>query len=828
MGTLFAFVDPNGIEYRAKFSDGIFHGYYSSVNGYFSDTITVSSDDNSYSVLLPGYNMGQPMIMRYKFYTQISRFGIGGDKIMPSTRSEDLQTLGLFGSANPAVYSMAFNLNNDVFSGEQMDFSNFEFWIINDNLQFGHSAQPEIFVLVKIAEMAKRHETYFYDFTIHFNNWTNEMNGGVWDEQYFDQYKGTFLQEGNRIEHNPFLYDFYCDFLREFMDYVDYRQELTAQCLDFAFDLFSMDLLTTLSETGFFNNLNNVMFTLDQSSQFRQCIGGLSQDEMYELSDTNRNNAIAILLWNENNGYNQIVNLIKYSNNQKFHFYQTWDLVVEFGSGTRLIEFLSACPIELLAYIGINARIAVLDAVVKDDSKWYNTDYKSNLLNNLILSTPKSNQIQLLSEFRTSIWFAKIQEQMSEWTDATDIMDLQTVQMAFSSLALMVIENYSALNIGTAHHSILYSSTHYPNSGYLTSNGASPYLIEFTFADFPILVGNTGVSDSWSLGSNDGLHQNYFVYPNQESIPFEFSGGTLNVTQNYRLRESIMPPTPAIISGDPYNFNNYQYNFSPVEYDVFHINNSYSLHPYELVEFVFVENHNTAGYQKGDRMLLPAFYGICLAQSLENEDFQIAMEWVEPVVMAAAAALAPESAGASLLLAAAIFQTVDAVINEYKVSVDPSFVNSSFVQIWDTFDDVITLIDLAGGLTMVPKLFNGLYKIGQFGLAKGWKLVESIVIRRLVNLPYLAENFSTPYHKFFTMKLSEAFRTGMTYNQILNFYQALGAGLKANVLSRLSDDLSALKSWISSLDESNHIDVLIKLDDLFSKSKYDCSFDKTE
>ncbi|MBK8925950.1 MAG: hypothetical protein IPM74_08585 [Crocinitomicaceae bacterium] len=166
-GTLFAFVDPNGIEYRAKFSDGIFHGYYSSVNGYFSDTITVSSDDNSYSVLLP-------------------------------------------------------------------------------------SAQPEIFVLVKIAEMAKRHETYFYDFTIHFNNWTNEMNGGVWGRAILlINIKGTFLQEGNRIEHNPFLYDFYCDFLREFMDYVDYRQELTAQCLDFAFDLFSMDLLTTLSETGF-------------------------------------------------------------------------------------------------------------------------------------------------------------------------------------------------------------------------------------------------------------------------------------------------------------------------------------------------------------------------------------------------------------------------------------------------------------------------------------------------------------------------------------------------------------------------------------------------
>ena len=279
-GTLIGFIkrgitpDQN-ITYRAVLSsDGlILEGY----NGYKYTPPPLSDDDKSVVVGIPyaGNQGSQGKWRNYKFILTDSENYDDSESSVMNILSDEFKNFGFFSNLKPSEVRTIENTAN-ILGEEQYSITESELSILRGRyfeipeitdftlkitglVTVAHEEKPEVFLLIKIAELENRYRVLFENHSKWFDNWhiyalahnnylgieasiiaeIVKFRGGYWDkenvkyetignsESLYNKWKNNLSSQAGSSE----LYDFYRSFITSLRDYTDNRSEENFDCL---------------------------------------------------------------------------------------------------------------------------------------------------------------------------------------------------------------------------------------------------------------------------------------------------------------------------------------------------------------------------------------------------------------------------------------------------------------------------------------------------------------------------------------------------------------------------------------------------------------------
>ncbi|WP_440121037.1 hypothetical protein [Tenacibaculum sp. Ill] len=290
--------------------------------GYNNDFIyeekSFDDDDNSVVIGLPfgGSSGGASKWKNYKFTLQdLESFKEKDQKVLKVT-SNEFKSLKLFSSKKPVKVKIYDNISK-ILGEEQISVTESELKILRGRYfeipkitdfttlikgitTINHDEKPEVFLLIKIAEIQNRYPFLFEKYSKWFDQWnvyalTQEnylsvsaniistvasFNYGVWERDNItkqsinNQFSSYRKWKDNLSSHNDDIYDFYKDFTISLRKYTDTQSEGNFECL---------------------NNLKD-----KTAKEIFECVELASNDELKLISQENRQEAIRIIAYEGN------------------------------------------------------------------------------------------------------------------------------------------------------------------------------------------------------------------------------------------------------------------------------------------------------------------------------------------------------------------------------------------------------------------------------------------------------------------------------------------------------------------------------------------------
>ncbi|WP_083629193.1 fibronectin type III domain-containing protein [Tenacibaculum agarivorans] len=305
--------EAESIKYVSSLSsDGENFSGYNNNFEYLEDKL--EGDDNSVVIGLPyGGNSGNTSKWKnYKFVLKDLKKHTQGEQKVLKVTSNEFKSLGLFSDNVQPTRIKKFDNISKILGEEQVDVTESELKILRGRyfevpnitdfttliegiLTVGHDEKPEVFLLIKIAEIQNRYPFLFDKYSRWFDQWNvyaltqknylsvsaniiariSAYKGGEWDKNNVTQ--ETIESElsdyrkwkDNIANHNSKLYDFYKKFTIDLRNYTDSKSESNFECL---------------------NNLKN-----KTADEIYACIELASDDELKLISQENRQEALRII-----------------------------------------------------------------------------------------------------------------------------------------------------------------------------------------------------------------------------------------------------------------------------------------------------------------------------------------------------------------------------------------------------------------------------------------------------------------------------------------------------------------------------------------------------
>ncbi len=248
----------NAKRYWATIDKEVFSGY----DEYQYQEIKIEGDDNSVVIGLPYGGKSQLFWKNYKFKKALSSYS--GSKNILKITSETFKELAFFENGD-VLTSKPIGGVDKLIGNSQLSVSEKELSLLRgdynidwaavtknllensnrNNVIVSHNEKPEVFLIIKIAEIYNRYPHIFTDFTKFFDNWDfglpdrYDFTIGYWDEKNIMRSKSPEYQKWkNNISNEPSeeLYDFYNQFLKELLVFITKKAKDNRDCLSSNFN----------------------------------------------------------------------------------------------------------------------------------------------------------------------------------------------------------------------------------------------------------------------------------------------------------------------------------------------------------------------------------------------------------------------------------------------------------------------------------------------------------------------------------------------------------------------------------------------------------------
>ncbi len=423
---------------------------------------------------------------------------------------------------------------------------------------------------------------------------------------------------------------------------------------------------------------------------------------------------------------------------------------------SKLIVRESDCAIYNLDF---SIRTRIIGRLLQHDGSWELAE--QNILNKVIKNTPRQYEVSLLESFQDNNyqWLKLLHDQLSEYLDLNDKLDLQVAYQVYGSLSKMVQRNYNQLTFLGGDKTLSFISPEVSNI--LLARPSQIYSIDVPYASFPIFIGgnagtrfNLGRLQGIELPTNYGSQSGFvcdFEFGHSE-LPFEFDNGYIKVYQRFTVKEIF----------DGFSINSP--GMSPQDFNLYSLTETYSVDPFQYVDLVFAKNYGAEGYTEGQSIFVPSFYALLIQQSILNnqfdENFRQVTNLVEIVAGMAAIVSAPITLGSSIAVFAGVVGAIDLAIQNSRTTnnLTSEEYNSDFFKNWDAIKGIT---DIAMGIYALPSLAKFAIKMGNTVLRNGRHLYFAIAFRKAVKNTHLKPTNVSPKVINLADEISEGVRLGV-------------------------------------------------------------------